>query len=179
MELSKYNPNAACEIVQLFRKAFSDSEGRSEGELIASLVKEMMATTDSKDLYCFVATENEQIIAGVFFTKMIFENDINAFILSPMATLTEYQGKGVGQKLINYGLETLKTDGVELLLTYGDPNFYSKAGFEVVAEQTVPSPLKLSFPEGWLAQSLLGDEVEAMVVGKPHCVEALNNPDLW
>lgn len=178
MDISKYTPDRAEEIEQLFTKTFSDSEGQAEGKLIGGLVREMMATTDPKDLYCFVATENGQIIGGVFFTKMIFESGINAFILSPMATLTDHQGKGVGQKLINFGLHTLKEDGVELVITYGDPNFYSKVGFEVVSQKVVPSPLKLSYPEGWLAQSLVSDEIEP-IAGTSHCAEALNNPELW
>ena len=178
MKISKYKPGNADEIQQLFIKTFSDSEGQSEGELIGRLVKEMMVNTNANDLYCFIATENEQIIGGVFFTKMIFESGINAFILSPMATLTDHQGKGVGQKLINSSLQTLKKKGVELVITYGDPNFYSKVGFTLVTEKVVPAPLKLSYPEGWLAQSLVSDKIEP-IAGKSHCVEALNNPDLW
>jgi len=178
MDISKYTPDQTDEIEQLFTKTFSDSEGQAEGKLIGALVRKMMATTDPKDLYCFVATENEQIIGGVFFTKMIFESDINAFILSPMATLTDHQGKGVGKELINVGLKTLKEDGVELAITYGDPNFYSKVGFDVVSETVVPAPLTLSYTNGWLAQPLVHDEIEP-IAGKSHCVEALNNPDLW
>ena len=178
MKLSKYNPSNTDEIEQLFIKTFSDSEGRSEGEVIGSLVRDIMDTTKANDLYGFIASENEQIIGGVFFTKMIFESGVNAFILSPMATLTDHQGKGVGQKLINFGLKTLKEDGVELAITYGDPNFYSKVGFGIVTENVVPSPLKLSYPEGWLAQSLVGDEIEP-ITGKSHCVEAFNKPEIW
>lgn len=178
MKLSKYKPNRADEIEQLFIRTFSDSEGSAEGELIGHLVKDMMASTDANDLYGFVAKQNEKIIGGVFFTKMIFESGINAYILSPMAILTDHQGKGVGQKLINFGLNTLKKDGVKLAITYGDPNFYSKVGFGVITEEVVPSPLKLSYPEGWLAQSLAGAEIEP-ITGKSHCVAALNKPGLW
>ena len=178
MKTSIYKPNNADEIEQLFIKTFSDSEGRSEGEAIGSLVRDFMDNTDANDLYCFIATEHEQIIGGVFFTKMIFESGINAFILSPMATLTDHQGKGVGQKLINFGLKTLKEDGVELAITYGDPNFYSKVGFGVVTEKVVPTPLTLSYPEGWLSQSLISNEIEP-IAGKSYCVKELNKPELW
>ena len=54
-----------------------------------------MYSTDAKDLYCFIATENEQIIGSVFFIRMTFESGINAFILFPVATHTDYHGKGV------------------------------------------------------------------------------------
>ncbi len=178
MKLSKYNPSDASEIEHLFIKTFSDSEGQSEGEIIGRLVKEMVASTDASDLYCFIAKEDERIIGGVFFTRMTFDSGISAFILSPMATLTDHQGKGVGQKLINFGLEMLKRDGVNMVLTYGDPSFYSKVGFGVVTEKIVPAPLTLTMPEGWLAQSLVSDEIEP-IAGKSHCVGALNKPELW
>ena len=178
MELLTYNPNNADEIEQLFIKTFSDSEGRSEGEVIGRLVRDFMDHTDANNLYCFIATENEQIIGGIFFTRMTFESGINAFILSPVATHTDHQGKGVGQKLINFGLDALKEYGVELAITYGDLNFYAKVGFSVTAEKLVPPPLKLRYPEGWLAQSLVSDKIEP-IAGKSYCVEELNKPELW
>ncbi len=178
MELSIYNPSNVKEIEQLFIQTFSDSEGQSEGETIGHLVRDFMNSTDSNNLYCFVAKENEQIIASIFFTRMIFESGISAFILAPVAVHTDHQGKGIGQKLINFGLNTLKENGVELAVTYGDPNFYSKVGFTVMTEKVVPAPLKLEYPEGWLAQSLVGGEIEP-ITGKSHCVEALNKPELW
>ncbi len=178
MKFSTCKPNNADEIERLFIKVFSDSEGRSEGEAIGSLVNDFMDNTDANDLYCFIATENEQIIGSIFFTRMTFESGINAFILSPVATHTDHHGKGVGQKLINFGLDALKENGVELAITYGDPKFYSKVGFGVVTEQVVPAPQKLELPEGWLAQSLVGDEIEP-IAGKSYCVEELNNPELW
>ena len=178
MKLAKYNFKNTTEIEHLFIKTFSDSEGQSEGKLIGRLVRNFMDNTDPKDLYCFVATEDEQIIGGIFFSRMTFKEAISAFILAPVAIHTDHQGKGIGQKLINFGLNTLKKDGVKLALTYGDPRFYSKVGFHVITEELVPAPLTLQFPEGWLAQSLTGDEIEP-IVGKPHCVDALNKPEYW
>ncbi len=178
MNILQYKPNNADEIERLFIKTFSDSEGPSEGEVIGALVRDFMDNTDANDLYCFVATENEQIIGSIFFTKMTFESGINSFILSPVAIHTDHQRQGVGQKLIRFGLDVLRKNGVELAITYGDPNFYLKVGFDVVTEKIVPAPLKLSLPEGWLAQSLVGDKIEP-IVGKSYCVEELNKPEMW
>jgi predicted N-acetyltransferase YhbS len=178
MRITQYTPKDAADIEQLFVKTFSDSEGPSEGELIGHLVRDLINNTDSDDLYCFIASQEGQIIASVFFSRMIFESDINAFILSPMATLTDYQGKGIGQTLINDGLEILKRDGVEIVLTYGDINFYSKVGFRQIPESLIPAPFKLSVPEGWLGQSLNNEEIKA-IGGTSQCVQALRNPALW
>ena len=63
---------------------------------------------------------------------------------------TGRQKKGIGQQLICFGIEQLKSKGIELLFTYGDPNYYSKVGFVSVTEEAIKAPLKLNFPHGWL-----------------------------
>jgi len=82
---------------------------------------------------------------------------------------TDCQGRGVGRKLIGFGIEALMKDGVELALTYGDPAFYSTIGFQVVKETVVPAPMPFRYPQGWLAQSLTGDEIEP-TAGTSHIV---------
>jgi len=81
MKLSTYNSSNIEEIKQLFTKTFSDSEGQSEGLLIGNLAYELMTRTDGHDLYGFVATENEQIIGSIIFSKLTFESEVNAFLL--------------------------------------------------------------------------------------------------
>ena len=80
--------------------------------------------------------------------------------------------------IINFGISHLKSQGVNLVFTYGDPNFYSRVGFKPVSESTIKAPLKLSYPEGWLAQSLDGSRIKA-IKGAVHCVEALNDQKYW
>ena len=178
MNLLMYSPDHAEEIKSLFTAVFSDSEGQSEGILIGSLADELMTETDKKDLYGFVAIEHEKIIGCIFFSRLTFESSIRAFILSPVAVHTDHQGKGIGQQLINYGIKRLKDEGVELVMTYGDPDFYSKVGFKPVKEETIQAPIQLTYPEGWLGQSLVSNSVDP-IAGQPSCVKALNKPEYW
>ncbi len=178
MEFLTFQSSKSEEIKKLFTKVFSDSEGQAEGELIGNLTYDIMTVTDAQDLYGFIATENEQIIGGIFFTRLTFQSGVNAFLLSPVAIHTSYQGKGIGQKLINFGINHLKENRVSIVFTYGDPNFYSKVGFKLITEKIAKAPLKLTYPEGWLAQSLDGDEVEP-IAGISYCVEAFNKPEIW
>lgn len=178
MKLSTYDPSKIEEIKQLFTNAFLDSEGQSEGLVIGSLVYDLMTGTDGDDLYGFIATENQKIIGSIFFSRMIFENKVEAFLLSPVAIKTSYQGKGIGQTLIKFGLNALKENGVELAFTYGDPNFYAKVGFNPISEKIVKAPFTLTYPEGWLGQSLVGKKIE-LIAGHSFCVGAFNNPELW
>ncbi len=178
MKLSPYIPTQANEIKELFTKVFADSEGESEGLLIGKLAQELMLETPKEDLYGFVAIEDEKIVGAIFFSRLRFESDLRAFILSPVAVHTEYQGKGIGQKLLTYGIQKLTNDGVELVMSYGDPNYYSKVGFEPVKEEVIKAPLPLTYPEGWIGQSLVSDRITP-IAEQPSCVAALNNPEYW
>lgn len=64
------------------------------------------------------------------------------------------------------------------MLIYGNPNFYSKVGFQKITEAIVKAPLKLTYPEGWLAQSLISNEITP-IKGNSTCVTALNNQKYW
>ena len=178
MKLAPFKSSNIEEIKQLFTSVFSDSEGPSEGALIGNLSDDIMKGTDSHNLYGFIAIENNQIIGSIFFTRLTYESGVNAFLLSPVCIKTSYQRKGIGQKLINFGIDHLKENGISLLFTYGDPDFYSKVGFDQITEKIAKAPFKLSQPEGWLAQSLVSDGIEP-VAGNSYCVEAFNKPEIW
>jgi predicted N-acetyltransferase YhbS len=95
-----------------------------------------------------------------------------------MAVKTEFHGKGIGQALINFAHEKLRKEGVNLTVTYGDINFYSKTGYELVSEDSIAAPLKLSYPDGWLAHSLDGSS-DLKIKGSSSCIPELNNQSLW
>jgi len=166
------------EVKELFVRTFSDSEGESEGLLIGDLVEELLTTTDRRDLRVFAAADGDSPAGYILFTRLTFESDIEAFLLAPVAVLTRYQGKGVGQGLIRFGLESLRQEGVALAFTYGDPAFYSKVGFRPVTEDMIRAPLPLTQPEGWLCQSLTGDDIPR-IPGESSCVKAFDNPAYW
>ena len=178
MNLGIFEEDRSQEVIYLFERVFSESEGKDEGLIIRNLVHDLISTTPDPDLFGYIASDREQIIGSIFFSRLTFENGPTSFILSPVAIDTNCQGKGVGQKLITFGIEQLRSRGIELVFTYGDPNFYSKVGFKQISEAHIESPFKLSQPEGWLAQSLISDTIGS-ISGTSCCVEALNNRDYW
>ena len=178
MQLSLFNSSDTLEAVELFTKVFSASENEAEGQIIGQLVSNIVATTKPEDLAGMVASSGDRMVGCVFFSRVVVPNEQVAFILSPMAIATSEQGTGLGQQLINFGLDHLKSLNVELVFTYGDPNYYSKVGFKQISESVVKAPFALSQPEGWLAQSFDGKPIEAMQ-GTAQCVEALNDQQYW
>lgn len=177
MKYSAFDFGQSQEVIDLFTCVFSDSEGKDEGKLIGRFVSELIKT-DAQDVLGFVATDQAKVVGSIFFSRLAFQDNTNAFILSPVAVDTSYQGKGIGQQLIRFGIQYLKEQDVKLVFTYGDSNFYQKVGFEPVSEELIKAPLKLTHPEGWLGQSFTEGKITPKA-GPTQCVEALNNPELW
>ena len=178
VKLSRFYASDTLAVIHLFTKVFSASENDAEGEIIGNLVSDLIRITKSGDLMGFVATSGGRIVGCIFFSRMIVPVDVVAFILSPVAIATSKQGTGIGQRLIRFGLDHLRTHNVQLVFTYGDPAYYSKTGFNQINESIVQAPFELSQPEGWLAQSLDGKSVKAMQ-GPSKCVEALSDQKYW
>ncbi|NIB40934.1 N-acetyltransferase [Pseudomaricurvus alkylphenolicus] len=178
MKLEQFRKSDTEEVIKLFTDVFADSEGESEGQIIGNLVSELIATTEPEDLIGFIAIDDDRIVASIFFSRLNVPKGQLAFILSPVAVCTSLQGTGIGQKIIKFGLDHLKSLQVNLAFTYGDPNYYSKVGFCHINETAVEAPQPLSQPQGWLAQSLNGDPIPSME-GKTICVAALDDPKYW
>ena len=178
MKFSLFDESKSQEVIELFREVFSESEGRAEGQVIADFVTNLIATTAPEDLIGCTAEINQTVVGCIFFSRLTVPSGQSAFILSPVAVSSVMQRTGIGQKLITYGLDHLRSLNVNLAFTYGDPKYYSKTGFEQISEHVVKAPCPLSQPIGWLAQSLDGQVIEPMA-GPTKCVEALNAPSLW
>lgn len=166
------------EVARLFTSVFSSSEGAHEGRLIGSLASALAERADNQNIICVGACENGAIIGAIFFTRLEFDEPIEAYMLAPVAVSTAHQGRGVGQALIGFGLEELKNRSAALVVTYGDPAFYSKLGFKALSEDVIRAPQPLSMPEGWLGQPLSG-ETFPILKSRPACVQAFNNPEYW
>ena len=165
-------------MVALYHRVFADSEGPAEGELIGDLAQRLLATTEGGDLMGFVAREEERIVGCILFTRLRFDDPVNAFLLSPVAVDTGRQRSGIGRRLIGHGLDYLSQSGVELVFTYGDPRYYAKTGFEPVPEAIAQAPFDLAYPEGWLVRCLSQTDCPPLS-GRSRCVDAFNDPRYW
>jgi len=167
------------DLVDLFTETFTASEGADEGRAIGDFVRDLIETTPTHDLFVWSAYQGDILVGSIFLSRIIFASDQRrVFILSPVAVKPDAQRCGVGQKLINHGLNSLRENGVDFVFTYGDPNYYAKTGFRPISEEFAQAPMALSFPEGWIGQSLNGD-AKVPFIGPSECVKALRNPELW
>lgn len=144
MNFKILDSNNKKEVIALFASTFSSSEGEEEGRIIGNLASKLSTNTNNKEIICLGAYENEIIVGAIFFTRLSFKEPISVYMLAPVAVSTKHQGMGIGQALINYGLKELESRSVSVAITYGDPAFYSKVGFQSLSEQVIQAPLKLS-----------------------------------
>ena len=172
------NKNHHHEVTSLFTSVFTSSEGEAEGKLIGSLVSQLSLATDNQEIICIGTHEEGEIIGAIFLTRLEFSEPIDIYMLAPVAISTKHQGKGVGQALINYGLDELKNRSVAVAITYGDPAYYSKVGFKALSENVIQAPLKLSMPVGWQGKSLTEEPIPS-IKERPICVKEFNDPVYW
>lgn len=166
-------------IIALFVSTFSASEGEAEGAVIGDVVRDLLAKTPHPDLRLFCAYDETDLIAAVLFTPLTYSEETRrVMLLSPMAVATAHQGRGIGKALLNHALSELRKDGIDVAITYGDPSFYGKVGFQPITSDQAQAPLPLSYPHGWLGQSLDGGAMPTLR-GAATCVPALHRADIW
>ena len=166
-------------IAALFQDTFAASEGADEGALIGALATNLMSEAAAADIRVFCAEEGDELIGAAIFSPLTFVgSDQTVMLLSPMAVSPKRQKQGVGQALLTHALAALRDTGVDIAITYGDPNYYSRVGFHPIREADAPAPLPLSFPHGWIGQSLKGGDMPRLT-GPSTCVPALDRADIW
>ena len=177
MQIRRSNPDELKAIQQVHRAAF----GADEGPTIVELVADMLSDASAEPLLSLVAERDQQLIGSVLFTPVQLETDgrpFKAYILAPLAVSPGQQQSGVGTALIRAGLKQLNDDGVELVFVYGDPNYYSRTGFEASLPHDLHPPHAIEYPEGWQVQGLVEGALE-QASGCVTCCESLSNPDHW
>lgn len=166
-------------IETLFRETFGASEGDEEGALIGNLAAALMRDTAANDLMVCMSWETDALTGAIIFSRLTYSDDSRSvFVLGPVAVAPTWQGQGVGQNLLRYGLEQLRAKGAQAVMTYGDPNYYSKVGFMPVSETDAAAPYALQYPQGWQGQSLEGTDFLPLR-GTCTCVAAFDDPGFW
>ncbi|WP_111498108.1 GNAT family N-acetyltransferase [Marinobacter bohaiensis] len=80
-----------------------------------------------------VAESDGDVIGHVAISPVsVSDGSANWFGLGPISVLPEYQGKGIGSKLMENVLAGLKEQGAAGCVVLGDPGYYGRFGFKVV-----------------------------------------------
>ncbi|MGK6322087.1 GNAT family N-acetyltransferase [Sphingomonas sp. DT-51] len=112
---------------------------------IDALLRSCFARTDEADLVRRLCIEGAMvlmmaaaeadsgaIVGAVAFSRMavtVNDQDVPAVALAPLAVAPAYRRRGVGEALVQAGLERLEAERVVLCFVLGDPNYYRRFGF--------------------------------------------------
>lgn len=152
-----------------------------ERDSIIRLTVELARLPPETGTLSLLAERQGRVVGHVVFSPVRIEKSggLEGCILAPLGVSSEAQGGGVGSALVRHGLARLKSQGIDVVLVYGDPGYYGRFGFEAgLAERfTAPHPLQYSF--GWQAMTLADDPPLPARPVRIHCVEALDDPAMW
>jgi predicted N-acetyltransferase YhbS len=161
------------------RKVHLNAFDQSERETVSQLAIDILEDKTALPILSLVAEQDNEIIGSVIFSSVNIEGNegISAYILAPLAVSKFAQRIGIGTLLINNGLETLKQRDAEIVLVYGDPDYYMRTGFK--AGHNLKPPYKLEYPEeAWMAQELV-ENILTKIQGTVQCARSLSSPEYW
>ena len=178
MNIAHILPNEKKEISNFFYDVFFQSEGKQEGLSLQELTFQLTDQIQDPSILGIKAHSNSEILGSLFLTQLQFQEGIRASLLAPVGVHPNHQGKKIGTQLIEYAVQYLKSQDIPFLMTYGDPKYYSRFGFQGVSEQVLPPPFPLSQPEGWMYRGITLNHIP-VITGKAFCVEPFNQRNLW
>ena len=108
-------------------------------------------------LLSLVAEVEKQLVGHILFSRMWIDSESGsraAVALAPVAVLPSHQGKGIGGKLIQSGMDRLRDGGESIVLVLGHPEYYSRFGFSTGKARGLKSPFP---PHAYMAAELRKD----------------------
>lgn len=196
-------------IQKLYAIAFQKEESDRVAKLATDLLlpnapfgPQALLATAAPPNFSWIAQLEDKPVGHIAFSPVFLQPDgeERAYILAPLAVSPLYQKQGIGSQLVRHGLQHLTALGVNTVLVYGDPRFYSKFGFAAELARHFSPPYPLQFQFGWQAMGLhngknetnrffahqLQHPNEGLHIGKKEikrvnvvCVAALCDPSLW
>ena len=126
LKLRSEAPEDFRKIIEIHNLAFNTP---GEGKLVNGLRESVAFVPDLS----IVAEQEGAIVGHILFSKITLTQegvDFNCLSLAPVAVVPEYQGKGVGKKMIQEGIRRAQSLGFSSILVLGSPKYYGKFGFK-------------------------------------------------
>jgi len=163
------------ELLEVERKAFDSEEE-------ANLVRELLEDPTAEPRLSLLAIQEGLPVGHIIFTKAVFDPGISVQgrILGPLAVIPSHQKEGIGGKLIETGLNILKSEGVDWVFVLGHTSYYPKFGFTPAQKQGFkpPYPFPEEITNPWMALALTPARVSTYE-GKVIPADAFNDLRYW
>ncbi|MGL4570720.1 MAG: GNAT family N-acetyltransferase [Clostridium sp.] len=141
MKIRKEELNDKEQIFVVVEEAFKGVEHSDGSEQF--LVDKLRESDSYINELSIVALEEDKIIAHVMFTilKISFEGkEYEMLSLAPVSVSPQFQNKGIGTEIIEYGLKVAKEIGYKSVFVLGDNKYYSRFGFKDTTIYNINSP---------------------------------------
>ena len=141
IKLRQENENDYKSVFELIEKAFEKEEYSDHKEQF--LVERLRKSEAFIPELSIVAEVENKIVGHILFTKLEIKNESQSFqslALAPVSVLPEFQGKGIGSKLILYGHETAKKLGYKSVILLGHQDYYPRFGYELCEKYNIKMP---------------------------------------
>lgn len=127
----------------------------------AHLTAALLADPTARPTLSLLAFDGERAIGHILFTRVTLDPPDPAqpllHILAPLAVIPSYQKQGIGQRLIETGLERLRQSGSQMVFVLGHIGYYDRFGFLPDAAHhgyPAPFPIPSEFANAWMIQPL-------------------------
>lgn len=160
------------DILDIHCLAFDEED---EAELVTNLLNDKSA----QPCLSLLAFQDKKPVGHILFTKAEIDGtDLNACLLAPLAVHPDVHFKGWGTRLIKEGLRLLKERGTDLVFVLGDPQYYTRAGFQLNAGANgypAPQPIPHKWADAWMFMKLH----DCIETGLVKVADAINPPEYW
>ena len=122
-------------VEDIIRSAFKDHPFSNHREhlLVAELRRNNALSVS------LVAEVNGKTVGHIAFSPVKIDGRfVSWYGLAPLSVVPEYQGIGIGTKLIINGLECIKNSAAKGCVLLGEPEYYARFGFKKNFDLTLP-----------------------------------------
>jgi putative acetyltransferase len=125
----------------------------------ARLIEALRAAGDV--MFELVAVADDAVVGHILFSRLWADRTELIAALAPMAVRPEHQGKGLGGRLVQTGIDTCREFGAHAVIVLGHPKYYPRFGFSAEAASRVssaysgsPAFMALELEHGALAEPM-------------------------
>lgn len=141
------------QVYEIVRMAFENEifSDKDEHNLVERLRKSDAFVAELS----LVAEIDEKLVGHILFTEINIDNNI-ALALAPVSVSPDYQGRGIGAKLIKRGHELASELGYRAIVLLGHESYYPRFGYVKASLYHIKAPFDVP-DENFMVLDLLGN----------------------
>ncbi|MCH4824391.1 N-acetyltransferase [Gramella lutea] len=132
------------EVFDLIKKAFETEKYSDHMEHY--LVERLRKSASFVPELSLVAEIRNKIVGQILLTRVKIKNreqEFHSLALAPVSVLPEFQGKGIGSKLIEYAHQKARDIGFSSVLVLGHEKYYPQFGYEQAEKYGINFPFEV------------------------------------